>query len=119
IYNGKNRTFFFFAYEGYKLRQATTRSTTMPSLQMQRADFGGLIDGEGRRSTLYDPLSTGANWSRQPFPSNQIPIGRRSPLATYLYNVTPAPTHPNVNPLVSANWFGLGFNNTDQTTITT
>ncbi|MGH9719511.1 MAG: TonB-dependent receptor [Bryobacteraceae bacterium] len=119
VYNGKNRTFFFLAFEGYKLRQASTRSTTMPTLEMQRGDFSSLADAQGRRFTIYDPLSTGANWSRQPFTNNQIPAGRRSPLATYLYSVTPAPTNSSVNPLVAANWFGLGFNNTNQSTFTT
>jgi hypothetical protein len=119
LYSGRNRTFFFFAYEGFRQREAATRSVTMPTLAMREGDFSGLIDGQGRRSTLYDPLSTGANWQRLPFSNNQIPTGRRSPLAANLYSITPAPTHPTVNPLVSANWFGLGFNNTDQTTITT
>jgi hypothetical protein len=119
IYNGKNRTFFFFAYEGYRLRQASTRSTTMPSAEMRAGDFSGLVDGVGRRFTLYDPLTTGANWSRVPFVNNRIPVGRRSPLATHLYNITPVPTNPEVNPLVAPNFFGLGFNNTNQTTITT
>jgi hypothetical protein len=119
LYNGKNRTFFFFAYEGYKLRQASTRSVTMPTAEMRQGDFSGLVDAQGRRFTLYDPLTTQANWSRLPFQNNQIPVSRRSPLATHLYNITPTPTLPGVNPLVAANWFGLGFANTDQTTITT
>jgi hypothetical protein len=91
----------------------------MPTAQMQAGDFSGLVDAQGRRFTLYDPLSTGANWSRQPFHNNQIPVTRRSPLATYLYSVTPLPTHTNVNPLAGPNWFGLGFDATNQTTITT
>jgi carboxypeptidase family protein len=119
LYNGKNRTFFFFAYEGYKLRQASTRSTTMPSAEMREGDFSNLMDAQGRRFTLYDPLTTAANWSRQPFLGNRIPVDRRSPLATYLHNVTPLPTNPNVNPLVGPNWFGLGFDATNQTTATT
>ena len=63
--------------------------------------------------------TTAANWSRLPFNNNQIPSQRQSPLSKYLYSVTPLPTQPGVNPLVSANWFGLGFNNTNQTTLTT
>jgi hypothetical protein len=119
IYNGKNRTFFFFSYEGFKQRQSSTRSVTMPTVEMRNGDFSGLIDGQGRRYTIYDPQTTNASWGRLPFPNNQIPAGRRSPLATYLYNVTPTPTNANVNPLVGPNWFGLGFSDTDQTTITT
>ncbi len=120
LYNGRNRTFFFFAYEGFRQRQANTRSVTMPTAAMREGDFSGLIDSQGRPSLLYDPLTTEAvtPWRRQRFPNNQIPVARRSPLATYLYSVTPLPTHPQVNPLVSANWFGLGFNNWNQHTET-
>jgi hypothetical protein len=119
VYNGRNRTFFFFAYEGYRLRQASTRSISMPTPAMTQGDFSGLVDSQGRKYTLYDPMTTSANWGRLPFNNNQIPVTRESPLAKYLYSVTPLPTQPGVNPLASANWFGLGFNNTNQTTLTT
>src|SRR5262249_17620607 len=118
LYNGKNRTFFFFAYEGYRLRQANTRSVSMPTPAMRQGAFSGLIDGRGRKYTLYDPWTTDPNWQRQVFPNNQIPIGRLSPFAAHLYSITPQPNRPD-NPLVAANWFGLGFDNTNQTTITT
>ena len=119
IYNGRHKTFFFFAYEGYRLRSSATRSITMPTPEMTQGDFSGLIDGQGRKYTLYDPLTTNATSGRLPFNNNQIPTTRESPLAKYLYSVTPLPNQPGVNPLVSSNWFGLGFNNTNQTTITT
>jgi len=119
LYSGRNRTFFFVAYEGYRLRQASTRQVTMPTPAMREGDFSGLIDGQGRRYTLYDPLTTNANWGRLPFNNNQIPSTRISPFSKYLYGVTPVPTHPAVNPLVSANWFGPGFDNTNQSTTTT
>src|SRR5207249_1774107 len=57
--------------------------------------------------------------ARTAFPNNQIPISRESPLGKYLLSVTPAPTLPGVNPLAGSNWFGTGFDNTNQTTITT
>ncbi|HWB97970.1 MAG TPA: TonB-dependent receptor, partial [Bryobacteraceae bacterium] len=120
IYNGKNKTFFFFAYEGYQLRQANTRSIAVPTAAMRNGDFSGLVDSQGRRYTLYDPMTTlGAadNWTRTPFPGNQIPLSRMSPLAKYLYSVTPLPTTGD-NPLVTANFFGPGFANTKQFTIT-
>ncbi|MGH9659962.1 MAG: TonB-dependent receptor, partial [Bryobacteraceae bacterium] len=119
LYNGRNRTFFFFAYEGYRQRSAATRSVTMPTAAMRQGDFNALVDGQGRRFTLYDPQSTGADWRRQPFTNNQIPVTRRSPLATYLYEVTPLPTLDSVNPLVAPNWFGLGFDQRSHTTVTT
>jgi hypothetical protein len=110
IYNGRNRTFFFVAYEAYRQLSAATTSTTMPTMAMRGGDFSGLIDSAGRRITLYDPWTTDSRWQRQPFPNNVIPISRRSPLATYFYSVTPEPTNA-ANPLVSANYFGPAVSN--------
>ena len=111
IYNGRNRTFFFFAYEAYRNLSASTTSVTMPTMAMRQGDFSGLVDSAGRKTTLYDPWTTDARWNRQPYPNNVIPIRRLSPLAKHLYSVTPVPTLPDVNPMVSANYFGPAVNN--------
>ena len=100
VYNGRNRTFFFFAYERYRLRQASTRSVTMPTPAMTQGDFSGLIDGQARRYTLYDPLTTAANWSRLPFNNNQIPSARQSPFSRYLYKIGRASCRERVYVLV-------------------
>jgi hypothetical protein len=113
LYDGRNRTFFFFAYEAFRNLSATTTSVTMPTMAMRQGDFSGLIDSAGRQFTLYDPWTTqpAANrWQRQPFPNNQIPMSRISPLAEYFYSVTPRPTL-DANPLVSANYFGPAVSN--------
>ena len=79
IYKGKSRTFFFFAYEGYQLRSAATRNIAVPTAAFRQGDFSGLIDGQGRRYTLYDGLTTDSQtWACQPFPGNQLPISRQS-----------------------------------------
>jgi hypothetical protein len=119
LYNGRNRTFFFFAYEGFQLRQGSTRNIAVPTEAMRQGDFSGLMDGAGRRFTIYDPLSTGAGptWTRMPFTGNRIPVQRQSPLSKYLYSVTPMPTATD-NPLVASNWFGPDFNKTEQHTET-
>ncbi|MBS1826104.1 MAG: TonB-dependent receptor [Acidobacteria bacterium] len=122
LYNGKNRTFVFGAYEALRLRSEATRAITMPTAAMRDGDFSGLIDGQGRRFTLYDPWSTAGqaqNWSRVPFTGNRLPSNRLSPLAKSLYAITPMPTHPDVNPLVAENWFGTGFSNRNDWTFTT
>lgn len=112
LYRGSGRTFFFGAYEAYRNLSATTTSTTMPSMAMRQGDFSGLIDSAGRRITLYDPWTTDpVTWRRQPFPNNIIPLSRQSPLAKYFYSVTPEPTLPDVNPLVSSNYFGPAVSN--------
>ena len=86
---------------------------------MREGDFSGLVDGAGRRYQLYDPWSTGANWSRQPYANNRIPMSRISPLAKYLYSVTPVPTEPGVNPLVADNYIYQAPNNRLEWTTTT
>jgi hypothetical protein len=122
IYNGKNRSFFFFSWESYRNMESSTTSIDMPTMAMRQGDFSGLVDGSGRATTLYDPWSTQSadnNWQRTPYPGNKIPLSQQSPLAKYLYNITPEPTRPDVNPLVSANYYGQGPNNRRDWTITT
>jgi hypothetical protein len=119
IYNGRNKTFFFVAFEAFKSINSPTISVSMPTLAMRQGDYSRLFDAQGRLTTLYDPWTTGAapTWTRTPYPNNQIPVSRRSPLATYLYKVTPAPTLPDVNPVLADNWFNPGLNNRMEDTI--
>ena len=119
LYNGKDKTFFFVGWEALYLRQSTTAAYKVPTAAMREGDFSGLINGNGQRIVLYDPLTTSAAspWTRQPFANNQIPLSRESPLAKALYAVTPMPTL-NVNPLVASNWLGLAPNNDTEKTLT-
>ena len=105
LYNGKNKTFWFFDYEGNKTASAVTNSYEVPTVAMRNGDFSGQTDANGRLYTVYNPYSTGADWSRQPYPGNIIPASLESPLAKYMFSITPLPTS-NANPLVDVNWFG-------------
>jgi hypothetical protein len=101
LYNGKDKSFFFVAYERFSLRQAN-QLVFVPTVAMRNGDFSGLVNSAGVRQILYDPNTTDANLQRQPFPNNQIPINRISPLAKALYAATPLPNSVD-NPLVSSN----------------
>jgi len=110
FYNGRNRSFFFITREGTELVQGLTREFRVPTAAMRSGDFSGLIDVQGRRLDLYDPLSTrpeefpnGRIVSvRDPFFNNQIPIQRLSAFARRIYEITPLPTDIT-NPIVSNN----------------
>jgi hypothetical protein len=65
IYNGRNRTFFFFGWEAFRNAYSATAVTSVHTMAMRQGDFGGLVDGAGRRYTLYDPWSTDASSSMQ------------------------------------------------------
>ena len=119
VYDGRNKTFVFHAYEAYRSLSGSTLNVSVPTMAMRQGDFRGLVDSAGRQYTLYDPWTTAANWSRTPFPNSQIPMTRQVPLAKYLYSVTPEPTHPAVNPLVDSNWWGQVPDNRLDWTMTT
>ncbi len=119
IYDGRNSTFFFHSYEAFRSRTAVTRGARLPTMAMRQGDFSGLVDGTGRRFTIYDPWSTDARWSRVPYVGNRIPMQRQSPLAKYLYSVTPEPTFSDVNPLLANNYWYQAPNNRMEWTMTT
>lgn len=113
LYNGKNKSFFFFAYERFSLRQSSNELTTVPTVAMRNGDFSGLINSSGITQVLYDPNTTDpTTLQRAPFPNNQIPTSRESPLAQKIYAATPLPTSSD-NPLVNSN-----FNAVNETTQT-
>lgn len=119
LYDGRNRTFFFFNYEDYRNRTTTSSSVTVPTQAMRGGDFSGLVDSTGRTYTIYDPWTTaGSTWQRLPFAKNQIPISRISPLAKYLYAITPLPNLPGVNPMVASNLVAPAPSVTNQDTLT-
>ncbi len=118
IYNGRNRTFFFAAWEQYELRQSNTASTRMVTGPMRGGDFTGLVDSIGRQITLYDPWTTANDWSRVPFAGNIIPLQRRSPVAKAYYDVTPLPNIAGANPMVKDNYSAPGIANRGDITLT-
>ena len=111
LYHGKDRTFWFFAYEGTRSNSPSTTGYTVPTEAMRNGDFRGLVDSQGRLSRIYDPWTTNATtWVRQPFAyggqANVIDPKLLNPLAKYLYGITPLPTLPDQNPLLDNNWWG-------------
>lgn len=115
LYDGRNRSFFFFAFERFSLRQASNQLVTVPTMAMRQGDFSGLVNGAGIQQVLYDPNTTQSaanNYVRTPFAGNIIPITRISPLAKTLYAATPVPQTAD-NPLVFSNFNAI--NNITQT----
>jgi hypothetical protein len=109
-YDGHNRTFFFFSREGQELRQGVSKDFKVPTLAMRGGDFSQLYDSQGRYITLYDPLTSSVQTlangrhvtMRMPFAGNILPPTRESPLAKFIYGITPLPTD-NTSPLVTNN----------------
>jgi Carboxypeptidase regulatory-like domain/TonB-dependent Receptor Plug Domain len=82
IYNGRNRTFFFFSYQGTTIRQAPSKAEQQVPTNEQRAgDFSAL------GHAITDPFQGGA-----PYPNNKIPASEFSPISMAVLNsYIPAP----------------------------
>jgi len=80
-FNGKNSTFFFFGFEGLRIRRGLTRNTLVPGQAFRSGDFSALS------ATIKDPL-TG-----QPFPGNRIPDNRISNTSKFLLGFVPLPNN--------------------------
>ncbi len=84
LYNGRDKTFFFAAYEAYRNKtSAAPRVATLPTAEMFNGDFSSWRDASGNLIPIYDPRTTRANpngpgFIRDPFPNNRIPPDRFS-----------------------------------------
>jgi hypothetical protein len=56
IYNGHDKTFFFLAYEGFRLQTGGTQVLSLPPESFRKGDFSALLPG----TQLYDPTTHNA-----------------------------------------------------------
>jgi hypothetical protein len=82
LYNGRDRTFFFYNFEGFRRRQAVTRTAQVATPKMREGDYTEF------RNPINDPLA-GA-----PFAGNLIPASRLSPVTRQLSQLFPLPNQP-------------------------
>ena len=74
-YSGRDRTFFFFGYQGTKVRQRPTTSTAFtPTAQQRTGDFGDFFDSRGDLIEIHDPDTL------IPYPNNVIPSSEIDPV---------------------------------------
>lgn len=106
IYNGRNRTFFFFGQQLFYNRQVASGAVlTVPREDFRRGDFSNFRDASGNVIPVYDPTTTrtvNGTLVRDPFPGNIIPGNRISAVSRRIVDLMPAPDLPaaQVN-----NWF--------------
>jgi hypothetical protein len=80
LYNGKNRSFFFVSYEGFRNREGANPSfLSVAPKEFYDGNFTNWVDNAGRQIPIFDPL-TGGTGARSPFPNNQIPQSRFDPI---------------------------------------
>lgn len=83
LYNGRDRSFFFFNYEGFRRRQAVTLSSQMPTQLERNGDFSEFS------TPIIDPYTQTA------FPGNKIPASRLNSVSVALQDALyPLPNLP-------------------------
>jgi len=119
VYNGRDKTFFFFNWEEYKESQALPFSLTLPNAAYRSGDFSAIspngganfnpslgvpatplpsTDALGRpiyANTIYDPTTQrpapNGVLVRDPFANNVIPSTRLNPISLQIQSLFPLP----------------------------
>jgi len=100
LYNGRNKTFFFFSYEGFRNRVGgNDLIRSVPTPEMYQGDFTNWVNNSGQRLLIYDPATTAANpngsgFIRTPFANNTVPQNRFSAFARQWASFA-SPVKPN------------------------
>jgi hypothetical protein len=82
LYNGKQKTFFFFNYEGLRQSSPYFNPSNVPSAAFRTGDFST------SKVLVYDPRTNA------PFSGNKIPVDRIDAAAVKILGVLPAPNSP-------------------------
>ncbi len=91
LYNGKDRLFFLFNWEGLRERKALTLPVSAPLTAWRSGDFSGISN------IIYDPATRvfdaagNVIGAPTPFPGNRIPESRIHPVSKKLLNFFPLP----------------------------
>jgi len=94
LYNGRERTFFSYGYEGHHDSPPWPQTLTVPTPKQLTGDFSDLLR-VGSNYQIYDPMTArrlpNGRIQRDPFPNNVIPPDRISPFTKPLTKYWPAP----------------------------
>ncbi|HEY1963311.1 MAG TPA: carboxypeptidase-like regulatory domain-containing protein, partial [Acidobacteriaceae bacterium] len=106
LYNGHDRTFFFFSWEQFRQTVGGPVTSTVPTAAERTGDFSQFLQTNNVLGTnpcdgtpvyygqVFDPSTTrivNGRPCRTAFPGNIIPAGKISPVATNILKYYPAP----------------------------
>jgi len=113
LYNGRNKTFWFYAWEANKFGDPNVgqATNTVPVEASRTGNLSYLLAG-GATYQVYDPFSTvaAANgiFTRSPIPGNIIPSSRLDPVGQNILKFYPTPNQPGIGVEQRNNFFQTG-----------
>ncbi len=96
VYNGKNKSFWFFAYEANKFGNPDaggSATSTVPTDKMHRGDLSEYL-ALGSGYQVFDPRSTrleNGRFVRNPIPNNVLPASQIDPVGKAIIDLYPQP----------------------------
>ncbi|MDP2996864.1 MAG: carboxypeptidase regulatory-like domain-containing protein [Bryobacterales bacterium] len=88
----RDKTFFFFSYEGSRRRDGAISTLTVPTDTQKAGDFSKTLNAQGVMIPIYDPATTrteAGRGVRDAFAGNRIPSARFDPVALNLFKYYP------------------------------
>jgi hypothetical protein len=98
-YAGRNRTFWFANYEGFRLRTGEPFTATVPTIDERGGDFSAInipIIDPCAGSVNAQGACPGSNATPVPFSENKIPANRLNPTSKALLDLWPMPNAAGV-----------------------
>jgi outer membrane receptor protein involved in Fe transport len=111
IYNGRDKAFFYFAYEGSRRRDGFTDQFGVPTTEQRAGDFSRTFAANGTVVPIYDPKTTRTEAGRSvrnPYPGNVIPATQIDKVGAALMPFYPMPNRPPDN-ITGANNFRTNY----------
>jgi hypothetical protein len=112
VYNGTQKTFFFFNYNGIRNQDPRFQIMSLPNQAERTGDFSRSFTTNvvgGQRVVypiqVFDPLSVDAKGYRTAFPGMSIPASRLSKVAQGILKYVPLPNGPGDGTSTDANNF--------------
>ena len=95
LYNGRDKTFWYFAWESNRWSDSANFTATVPTAKQRQGDFSDLLKINATYQ-LYNPFTTrpdttAGRFRRDPFPNNIIPQNLLNPVALKLLDFYPLP----------------------------
>jgi len=130
IYNGRNKSFFFFNYEEYLENNQYLFTDTLPNAAYLNGDFSAIspngtcsacaalgiptapitTDPAGNpvyANEIFDPATRQPNGTATPFAGNKIPVNRFDPTSVAILKLLP----PATNGSITNNFAGVSLGN--------
>lgn len=105
IYNGHDRTFFFFGYEQWHERSAALNRASVPTPLQRSGDFSQTYNSAtaANPTPIYDPATTAPNpagngYTRTQFSGNAFGQNRMDPVALAVLQYMPLPNTTATDP---------------------